>query len=171
MTGHEGGIRSYFSLLYAYCLRMTMYEHTQPGYVTAGTLGLAAVLVFTVVVALDEPRSWVQGLCSGLSLAFVVGAFLLSSLTVEVTSEWFRFAFGPGFWEKEIPIRRIADVRPVRNPVYYGWGVRYTSDGWLYTVSGLRAVELEMEDGQTLRVGTDEPERLHRALKRALASE
>lgn len=150
---------------------MTMYEHTQAGYVTAGSLGLAGLLLLIVVLVLDEPRTWVRNLCYGLSLSFLVGAVLLSSLTVTVTSEQVRFSFGPGFWENEIPIQRITDARPVRNPVYYGWGIRYTPDGWLYTVSGLRAIELEMTDGKTLRVGTDEPQRLHRAVEQALEAE
>jgi hypothetical protein len=52
----------------------------------------------------------------------------------------------------------------VRNPWYYGWGVRLTPHGILYNVSGLNAVELLLDDGRRVRVGTDEPDALVRAL-------
>jgi hypothetical protein len=148
-----------------------IYEHTQPGYVLVGVLGAGAILSLGLVFFLGAPRFWIRSLCYVLSASLLVGTFLFSSLTVEVTSQHFRFSFGPGFWERQIPLRKIADVRTVRNPIYYGWGIRYTPYGWLYTVSGLRAVELEMQDGTTLRVGTDEPQRLRRALKQVLASQ
>jgi hypothetical protein len=47
---------------------------------------------------------------------------------------------------------------------YYGWGVRMGSGGWMFNVSGLDAVEIEMESGGRFRIGTDEPEELVRAI-------
>jgi hypothetical protein len=41
-------------------------------------------------------------------------------------------------------------------------------DGWLYNVSGLRAVEVGLKSGRKYRVGTDEPERLEAALKQRI---
>ena len=38
------------------------------------------------------------------------------------------------------------------------------SDGWLYNVSGLDAVEIETSDGDVIRLGTDEPNQLSSVL-------
>jgi hypothetical protein len=58
----------------------------------------------------------------------------------------------------------------VRNPWYYGWGIRITPDGLLYNVSGTRAVEITLTDGSKLRLGTDEPEALCQAIRSWLPS-
>jgi hypothetical protein len=92
---------------------------------------------------------------------------LFSTLTVEVDDETLRFYFGPGFWTKRIPLRDIEHVEIVRNRMFYGWGIRYTFDGWLYNVSGLDAVKLRVRGWGTLRIGTDEPHELKRALEQA----
>lgn len=70
---------------------------------------------------------------------------MFSSLTVQVTEDELRFYFGPGFWEQSILVDHIQSTEIVQNPLYYGWGIRYTFPGWLYNVSGQRAVELEIE--------------------------
>ena len=57
-----------------------------------------------------------------------------------------------------------ASFQTVRNKWYFGWGIRYLGTGWLYNVSGLDAVEIVQNDGKMVRVGTDEPDVLARAL-------
>jgi len=52
----------------------------------------------------------------------------------------------------------------VTNPWWYGWGIHLTPSGWLYNVGGARAVQLDLHNGRSLRVGTDEPERLCEAI-------
>jgi hypothetical protein len=47
-----------------------------------------------------------------------------------------------------------------------GYGIRWTSRGWLYNVSGTRAVEIQTTE-TTFAIGTDEPERLLSALHEA----
>ncbi len=36
--------------------------------------------------------------------------------------------------------------------------------GWMFNVSGLDAVDIELKDGGRFRIGTDEPEELVRAI-------
>ena len=65
----------------------------------------------------------------------------------------------------------LADVtaaRKVRNHWYAGWGVRIIPRGRLYNVGGLDAVELEMDNGRVVRVGTDQPDALLAAVQAAL---
>ena len=58
----------------------------------------------------------------------------------------------------------VAAVRQVRNNWIQGWGVRKVTNGWMYNVWGLDAVELEMSSGDIFRIGTDDQERLHTAI-------
>jgi hypothetical protein len=65
---------------------------------------------------------------------------------------------------------RVEDIhhaRIVRNPWYYGWGIRLTPHVWLFNVSGLDAVELELRDNHNFRIGTDDPQRLVKAIQQA----
>lgn len=96
---------------------------------------------------------------------------LFSSLTVTVGEGAMRVLFGPGLIRRTIPLRRIREVHVVRTPWYYGWGIRWTPDGPLWNVSGLDGVELRFDDGRRFRVGSDEPNRLADALRRAMRHE
>jgi len=59
----------------------------------------------------------------------------------------------------------------VKNPWYYGWGIRFTPHGWLYNVSGLHAVEIELKNGKKYRIGTDVPENLEKAIREFISGE
>lgn len=141
-----------------------LYKHTQPGYVTGGTLLLSLPLIYYAFTA-DQGT---LGLFGTVMLgAFTLLAVLFSSLTVIVDDEELRFYFGPGFWTRRFALDDIERAEVVRNSAISGWGIRYTRHGWLYNVSGLRAVELTVRDEGTLRIGTDEPEKLKHAVDRA----
>lgn len=142
---------------------MARYKHTQIGYVTTVGLVLGAVITFFSYRA--EFGGDVGWMGATLTTAFCVGAVLFSSMTIAVDADSLRFYFGPGFWEKEIPLEEIRRVKPVRTSVLSGWGIRYTSNGWLYNVSGFQAVEIQRRNGGTIRVGTDEPEKLKEAVE------
>lgn len=136
-----------------------MYRHTQTGFLILGVLAAtAAVLGWTLVASGAPSVSW-----ASLVIVFVVG-FLFGSLTVEVDHRELRFWFGPGLLRKTIPLSKIEICRVVTNRWWYGWGIRWTPRGRLYNVSGLRAVELKLRGGLTIRIGTDEPEKLCRQI-------
>jgi len=141
------------------------YRHTQPGYVTV-IAGLAGMLITYGITMVEE------GALTALSLALMggVGALtaLFASLTTEVSDQEFRFYFGPRFWTHTFALDTIRSVEEVRNPIWYGWGIRYTPAGWLYNVSGRSAVEVDLGSEGVIRVGTDEPEQLARALRQAV---
>lgn len=146
---------------------MENYKHTQIGYVTI-VAGLTGLLIVYYSFTIEDGELGAFGL---VMLGFFgVLTILFSTLTVEVSDQTFRFYFGPGFWTREFPLDDIHGVKVVRNSALYGWGIRYTFHGWLYNVSGLRAVELKIRGEGTLRVGTDEPEDLKQALEFALQS-
>ena len=143
---------------------MEAYKHTQIGYfliIVYSTL----ILVMGGVLIITEFR--LIPLVVLLVMLIVLGLF--ATLTVGVTERKVDIRFGLGVIRKSFLLEDIRACRVVRNPWYYGWGIRYTLRGWLFSVSGLSAVELQMKSGKTYRIGTDDPQKLAKALEEALS--
>jgi hypothetical protein len=138
----------------------TIYRHTQVGAVTLAGMGIALVAAVFWGVRASQPALLTAALLVGVVLV------LFSTLTVVVRDGALVVFFGPGLIRRRIPLRRIRDVRVVRTPWTYGWGIRLTPRGWLWNVSGLDGVELQFDDGRRFRIGSDEPTRLAEALRR-----
>jgi len=138
------------------------YSHIQKGYVTyAGMAFLAAVFLWT---GLEVRQSLILYL--GLPLVFIMGV-ASGSLTVKVSTETLLWHFGLGFWKKRIPVTDIDKIEVVKNSWIYGWGIHRTPHGWLYNVSGLKAVQVTRKSGKSLRIGSDEPDKLRDAVLQA----
>lgn len=139
------------------------YRHTQFGQVIVVSLLLTAALLAGLGSVLGE-RVIALGGPSMMGLA----ALLFYDLTVEIDATRLTFRFGVGLVRKRIPLAEIADARPVRNTWIHGWGIHRTPHGWLYNVSGWEAVEIALASGKRLRLGTDEPNKLARAIRAAI---
>ena len=90
--------------------------------------------------------------------------WLVYSMTVEVSGQELRWHFGPGFWRKQIALADIARVQRVRLPGWYGIGIKYTPRAWTYLVAPGEGIEVETTSSKTVRIGTDDAERLMGAL-------
>jgi hypothetical protein len=141
------------------------YTHTQVGYVTLGVTAGALALLAGVA---PTWRAFAQPGMVAATLALVAGGVLFATLTVRIEGDRLVWFFGPGFWRNECDLRAVERVEVVRQHALEGWGIRYTTRGWLYNVSGRRTVEITTE-GTAFRLGTDEPERLAAALRAAQA--
>jgi hypothetical protein len=93
---------------------------------------------------------------------------LFSTLTVVVEDRSLRLWFGLGSLRRDVLLDEVTAVRKVRNSWHAGWGVRAIPGGRVYNVGGRDAVELELDSGRVVRVGTDQPDALLAALKAAL---
>jgi hypothetical protein len=137
---------------------MQHYQHTQIGWLLLAVVG--GPLIFIVVrFGLD-----------GSLPALIVGAVLVLFATLHVTIDEsaVKLRFGAGLVRRRIALARIRETQSVRNRWYWGWGIRHFPGGTLYNVSGLSAVELILDDGRRVRIGTDDPERLLAALNAAI---
>jgi hypothetical protein len=97
---------------------------------------------------------------AGAAFVLLLAVFLFGSLRVRVSADEIRASFGPGWVRRRIAVSTVVSAETVRNRWYYGWGVRLTSTGWMFNVSGLDAVLVRFADGGAFRIGTDEPEAL-----------
>jgi hypothetical protein len=138
------------------------YQHTQ-----RGTLMLVALIAGAVVLAATAylsptPSRW---LCLALACGLLILAWLFSSLTVLVGDNELRWYFGPGIWQYRMTLSEIRAVRVARNSWTNGFGIRMRPGLRLYNVSGLDAVELELNNGEIRRIGTDDASGLATALR------
>ena len=137
-----------------------MYQHTQPGHLTIALL--AVIAAFVALVAIINHA----GLVLTPAIVIVLGlGYTFGSLTTEVDRERFTLRFGPGWIHRSFQLSDIRSCRTVTNRWWYGLGIHWTPNGWLYNVSGKLGVELTLQDGRRLRVGTDEPVALCQAIR------
>ena len=140
------------------------YQHTQIGHVLLVSYGVVLLILAYFGVVTDFNPFVVAGL---VILLIVVALFAV--LTVQVGDGALKIQFGLGVIRKRFLLEQIQAYRVVKNPWYYGWGIKFTPRGWLFNVSGFSAIELEMTSGKIYRIGTDDPEGLGTALDRALS--
>jgi len=155
---------------------MTLYKHTQIGYLTlVVTLAVLVLFAWVYFTALAEPPSVDSGTNFAVSAIMVLILFILASfatLTASIDENYLRIKFGYGIFARKFALNQIASVQAVKNRWYYGWGIRLWlwPKMWIYNVSGFDAVEITMKNGKVYRIGTDVPEELETAIKQSINS-
>ncbi len=139
------------------------YKHTQVGYLIITVM--AAVMVLIGIVLANAGMNWIA---IGVLLIITVALVLFSSLTVVIREDELEVRFSLGLIRKQFKLNEIESCQVVKNPWYYGWGIRLTPHGWLYRVSGFDAVEIKLRTGKKFRIGTDVPQELEEAIRQAL---
>lgn len=141
------------------------YRHTQPGTLIRWMLGLGLLPLAILLLSAQVRPIFVPYF---ILILVLVSLPLFWSLTVTVTPQTLRFHFGIGLIHQSVPIADIDSFEAVDGLL--SWGIHYRPGrGWLYNVSGRQAVALRLKSGKTLRVGSDEPALLCRALAEARA--
>lgn len=144
------------------------YDHIQHGY-TPWLFVVFGIAVMVPIIALNDGEAvwaiWLSGL---FLVAILVLLIAFSRLRVTVRGTSLTCAFTWGKPHRVFDTHRLVSATQVRNKWWYGWGVRKLSEGWMYNVWGLDAVELRFDDGVVFRVGTDDPENLTAAATLAI---
>lgn len=144
-----------------YCACLSPYTTRHPDPLGART----GIRRFPVFACFHGPAAVGPDVIVGLVLALIAAALvLMHSLTILVDQESLTAHLGPGAIRRSVLLADIRHVRFVRSPWYSGWGLRITTRGPLWRVSGLDAVELSLSKGRWL-IGTDDPEGLMAALR------
>lgn len=133
-----------------------IYERTQRS--PLWLIVAAPLLVgFAITAAAADANAVVMipaGLGIGLFIALIAN---FSVLRVTVEPATIRAAFGRGWPRKTVDLSTVTAARAVRNMWLFGWGIRWIPKGSLWNVWGLDAVELLLDSGRVLRIGTDDP--------------
>lgn len=136
------------------------YRHTEIAWATIALLvGVGLLLTWALTMA---EASGVLGITLALTLS---AGLLFYGLTVEVRENSIRASFGIGLISREVAVSEIHAHRRVKNPWYYGWGLRLIPGGWLWNVSGADALELTLTSGRVWRIGSPQIEALQASLR------
>lgn len=135
------------------------YKHTQFGYLIATLLIIGIILILFLMKFYGF--DWIAFI---VLIILVICLFLFSTLTISINNDILKISFGIGLIRKEFLLKDIESCRIVKNPWYYGWGIRLTPYGWLYNVSGFYAVEIKLKTGERYRIGTDAPYELEKVI-------
>ena len=152
----------------------SLYQHRQIGIAVLG-ITLAAFLLLVdlavvVIIFVTTASALFLGIVSALILIVIASAIVFSSLTIQVTPTAVKWHFGFGLLNNAVPLSAIRAVREVKSAWWHGWGIRrLPGQTRLYAVSGLQAVELELEDGRKIRLGSDEAGKLSGAIRQVQA--
>lgn len=95
-----------------------------------------------------------------------ITVWMFRSLTIQIADTELVWYFGSSWPRKSVPLSEIVSAEPIRITFVNGWGIHYTTRGWLYNVSGYGAVAIKLRSGKQFCLGTDQPEELaHRLTK------
>ncbi|PWR75864.1 hypothetical protein ACKUB1_18355 [Methanospirillum stamsii] len=133
------------------------YSHEQVGIVQvwAGIISLN-ILLFTAYFCQDIILLLLIPI-----LALIFGVAFFSTMTVIITTDAIKVQFGPvSVIKRTFPFEKIKAYSLVKNPWYYGYGVRWIPHGTLYNIAGPDALELTLHSGKRVQIGTDEPEKM-----------
>jgi len=140
------------------------YEHTQVGYFI-----IVAVVAAMVAIEIILANTGINWIAIAVLIVLAVALVLFPSLTVVIREEELIVQFGPGVIRKRFKLNEIESCQAVKNPWYYGWGIRSTPDGMLFRVSGFHAVQINLITGKQYLIGTDVPEELEEAIRQAVS--
>lgn len=137
------------------------YRHTQRGKIHLILLGVALLMV-AASLRTNPEAPWVSVLLVAVGAIFVVLAAAFAQLSVVEADDHVRIAFGPlPLASRRLAFADVRDARPGRSALIDGWGVhRIPGRGWTWNLWGMGCVEVDLADGGTLRIGTDDSERL-----------
>jgi hypothetical protein len=139
-----------------------MYKHTQTGWVII----ISFIIMFLLLGFFIGPLAGKAPFIIAVAVSVLVLLLLFGTLTVEVSNDLIRLAFGIGLIRYKFQMNDIASAKIRRIKWYSGFGIHgWPGKGWLLNVSGLDTVELTMKNGMRYLIGTDEPQQLYDAIR------
>jgi transcriptional regulator with XRE-family HTH domain len=139
------------------------YKHKQWGFATLIIMPLIAAVILGINDVVSLPAAGIGVLFGVLTLV----AITFSSMTIEVNESEISWYFGPGLFKKSLPLEEVGQCKKVKNPLWMGIGIHAYGTGWIYNVSGLLGVEIELKGGSFIRLGSDQPNYLVQAIEDA----
>lgn len=135
-------------------------------YTQIGTMSILIMVPLFFLFTGMAIRSGLANKPDFLILAFVSFLMLLCCLTfykitITVSSTQVSFKMGIGLFGKTYQMSDIRQCRPVSNSFIAGIGIKMLPNGWLYNVSGIKAIELQFKSKYSIvRIGTNKPEEI-----------
>ena len=142
------------------------YRHTQWGWtIIVASVGLATTGVVLTLVGRTSVAAYVMVPVAMLMVA------LMGTLTVTVDDTHLRVRFGVGLIRKAVELAAIRSAVLTKFPWWVGSGVRLIDGGWLYSVDRGTAVDVRLDGGARVAIGTNDAPALLTAIADAAGVE
>ncbi len=131
-----------------------------------GTVSILILLPITLIfggIAVKsgftwKPESFIPFL---VSLVMLICLLTFYKLTITINKQQVSFRLGIGWFGKSYRLSDIRSCRPVTNSALTGFGIRRLRNGWLYNVTGFRAIELAFNNrNSVVRIGCSKPDEI-----------
>jgi hypothetical protein len=144
-------------------LLVPRYHHRQTNRNTLLIFISIAVVVTACWMLFVPAKVPLVALVGPLALTAAVVA-VVSTFTIEVTERELVLAFGLGLFRRRVPLSDIVRVERTTVPWWYGVGIKISPSYITYVVATGPAVAITLSKGMALRISTDDPDALMRAL-------
>jgi hypothetical protein len=144
-------------------LDVQRYHHRQTNRNTLVIFTSIAVVVTVCWMLFMPAKMPLAALLGPLALTAAVVA-VVSTFTIDVTEHELILAFGLGLFRRRVPLSDIVQVERTAVPWWYGVGIKITPSYVTYVVATGPAVAITLSKGMALRISTDDPDALMRAL-------
>lgn len=145
---------------------MKIYRETQTSwFLVIALAGITATCFLAYLGSWgDDPieKSWEVVLIAVLLLTPLL---IFYNMRTVVDNKCIFIRYGIGVVRKEIELKGVRDVSIVKVPWYWGFGIKYSRKGTLYSIGLTRAVKLDFGHGFTpVMIGSRNPEALAGAI-------
>jgi len=148
-----------------------MRTYTQYGTFSIITLSLAILICIGLLFFSGLDEAFPVIVVGFVVLTLLICLLIFYKLTITIDDTYFSFSLGAGMIRKKYLLSDIEKCTSVRNSAIWGIGIRMIPSGWLYNVSGFKAVELTLKNSRRkIRIGTDQPEEVAREVSSRLLS-
>lgn len=150
---------------------MKDYKEFQFGWLIFALIIPAQILItYSYLLNGDKPFE-IMGFMT-VSIILILLYLLFYGLTTKISGDTIVITFGIGLIKRRIKIERIIAAEAVKNPWYYGWGIRYFPKGMLYNINGSSGVEIKFKDTEDMiRIGTMDSAKLKQEITKRIKVE
>ncbi len=104
-----------------------------------------------------------------ISILMLLCCLTFYKITIMVSQTQVSFKMGIGLFGKTYQMSDIRQCRSVSNSFIAGVGIKMLPNGWLYNVSGIKAIELQFKSKYSIvRIGTNKPEEISEYIRSIL---
>jgi hypothetical protein len=151
---------------------MEAKKFTQFGTFSVLILGPFFVISLVIAFTLGSSDMMAKFIAGGVALTMGICLLIFYKLTIIIDDAHLSFKLGIGLVSRKFPLASIRECSSVRNSPFTGIGIRLYSNGWLYNVSGLGAIELTFKSKKSrIRIGTDRPDEIAALVNSRLGNE
>jgi hypothetical protein len=151
---------------------MEQKKYTQFGTFSVIALGSALIFCIAIMIIIGFNDLAPVGIMGFVVLTLLICLLIFYKLIKTIDDTYISFSLGTGLIAKKYLISDIKSCNSVSNNLIYGIGIRKIPGGWLYNVTGLRAIEIKFKNSKSIvRIGTNHPDEIAEIISKMIKTD